>query len=63
MKKEIFLGALVLGVSLNAFSRPQRREIGKQSNWQCQWEGGCDRSFYTGWMIEINHEEPGNLKK
>lgn len=57
MKKEILLGLTILGLSQLAFSRQQRREIGKKTNWTCE-APGCRKSFGKGWLVEINHKKP-----
>jgi hypothetical protein len=57
MKKEIFLGLTILGISSFAFSRQERREVGERAHWQCQWPG-CTRTFKGGYMTEVNHEIP-----
>jgi hypothetical protein len=57
MKKEaaLALGALVL--SQFAFSRPIRRQIGNEANWQCEVKG-CGKGTRTGWILEANHDTP-----
>lgn len=38
-----------------AFSTRVRKEIGRRDRWECQWEGGCDRSFKDGYMVQAAH--------
>lgn len=38
-----------------AFSASVRKLAGQRDNWTCQ-EDGCDKSFQTGWNVQITHE-------
>lgn len=63
--ENITLASGILGlVSLAAFSRGTRKEIGYRDNWTCQWEGGCDLGrdggparFQDGFMVDAAHHD------
>ncbi len=57
MKKELLLLVAVGVVSQLAFSKEERMEIGRKVGWQCQ-KPGCRKSFYTGWLVDIDHKIP-----
>lgn len=57
MKEKLLLGIALGAVSLLAFSKDERVEIGRKVGWRCQTEG-CRKSFYNGWLVDIDHKVP-----
>ncbi len=58
MRKEIVTLGIILGaLSLSelAFSRPVRKQAGNLTGWTC---AKCPKSFWDGWLIDINHIKP-----
>lgn len=49
-------GAVIaLSLPLLSFDAETRHEIGQRDQWQCV---RCGRSFFDGWLVEMNHITP-----